>query len=443
MPRSRIIVFCLLFCPWIAVQAAQDLIAVYALALENDPTLKAAYANRQAVGESKDQSIAQMLPAVTGSLSTSKNWLSNEKGFGASSIVSGSGAQQFYNNQFSLNLVQPVFHFDHWVQLSQSDNQIAQAEAQYQAEVQNLMFRTAKAYFDVLSALDNVTFRKAEKKSIGRQLEQAQQRFKVGLIAITDVYEAQAGFDQSTSDVIAAENEVDNAKEKLREIIGAGNAANLAFLGDKLPLIEPQPTDIEEWSKNAILNNLNVIAAINDTEVIKKTIELQRSGHYPTLDIVGSYGLTDNNSTFGLRGNRQSIGLQLNVPLFEGGAVNSRTRQAQYQFTQAQDQLIATKRSVNRQVKDAYRGVISSISRVKALHAAVVSGESSLEATEAGFDVGTRTMVDVLAATRNLFDAKTKYSRTRYDYILNGLALKQAASSLSKKDLEVINNFLQ
>ena len=421
---------------------AQDLLKTYALALEKDPTLKAALANRYAVDETRAQGIARLLPTVTLNAGSSRNWLNNEKSFGASNIVTGQGAQTFWNNTFSLNLNQPVFHWDQWVQLSQSENQIAQAEALYQAEFQNLMVRTSEAYFEVLSAQDNVEFREAEKRSIGRQLEQAQQRFEVGLIAITDVYEAQAGYDQALADVIAAKNEVDNAKERLREIIGEDNEANLAILGDELPLIKPDPANIDEWSKNAASNNLNIISAFNQTEVARKTISLQRSGHYPTLDIVGLYGQTDNTSTFGLRGQAQSIGLQLNVPVFEGGAVNSRTRQAQYQFDQAKDELTASKRSVNRQVKDSYRGVITSISRVKALKAAVVSGESSLEATEAGFDVGTRTMVDVLATTRNLYDAKTKYSQTRYDYILNRFRLKESASIMAIEDLDAVNRLL-
>jgi outer membrane protein len=443
MQLKRIFLFSFLFFNANITLAAQDLLDTYVLALENDPTIKAAFANALAVGESKDQSIARMLPTVSASLSSSKNWLNNKKTFGDSSIVSGAGKQSYYNSRFSLNLTQPVFNYENWIQLSQSENQIAQAGAQYQAELQNLMQRTSEAYFNVLSAQDELEFRKAEEKSIGRQLEQAQQRFNVGLIAITDVYEAQAGYDQSRADVIAAENGVDNAKEQLREIIGEDNSVDLASLGGKLPLPEPNPADIEAWSRNATINNFNIIAAFNGVEVANKSISLQRSGHYPTLDIVGSYTITDNSATFGLRGEAQTIGLQLNVPLFEGGAVNSRTRQAQHEYTQAHDELIATKRAVNRQVKDAYRGVITSIGRVKALKAAVVSGQSSLEATEAGFDVGTRTMVDVLATTRNLFDAQSKYSRSRYDYIINNFLLKQAASSLSRDDLAAINGFLK
>lgn len=440
--KMRSCVFLTVFFCFLPIAHAQDLLEIYRLAVENDPVLKQAYENRLAVGESKDQSIALLLPKISISAGSSRNWLNNTKRFSASNIVSGSGKQTYWDNQFSLNLTQPVFNWSSWIQLSQSDNLIARAEAQYQAEQQNLMVKTADAYFNVLTAEDNLEFRLAEKASIARQLEQAQQRFEVGLIAITDVYEAQAGFDQARADVIAAENQVDNAKEALREIIGSF-AGELAKLSENLPLLKPQPNDIDNWSKNAATQNLNIVASFNQAEAARKTISLQRSGHYPTLDIVGSYGERDNTASFGFRGDNQSIGLQLNVPLYEGGAINSRTRQAQHEYDQAHDALIATQRAVQRQVKDAYRGVISSISRVEALKAAVVSGESSLEATEAGFEVGTRTMVDVLATTRNLFDAKTKYSRSRYDYLINHIKLKQAASILTQNDLIAINGFLK
>ena len=420
---------------------AQDLLKTYELALQNDPVLKEFEANRLAVGESRDQSIAQMLPDISLSAGSSKNWLNNTKAAGASNIVTGLGQQDFWNSQFSLNLTQPVFHWDHWVQLEQSDNLIAQAEAQYQAEQQNLMVRTTQAYFDVLAAEDTVEFAKAEMNAIARSLEQAQQRFEVGLIAITDVYEAQAGFDQARADVIVANNDVDNAKEQLRVIIG-DNPADLDVLGDKLPLNKPVPEDIDSWSKNAEIQNLTIVAALNQAEVARKSVSLQRSGHYPTLDLVAAYGVTDNSSTFGLRGDAQNVGLQVNIPIFLGGAVNSRTREAEYRFNEAKENLIQTRREVKQQVTNAYRGVITSISEVQALEAAVVSGKSSLEATEAGFDVGTRTMVDVLATTRNLFDAKTKYSQSRYNYITRYITLKQSVSTLNRDDIERVNLLL-
>jgi outer membrane protein len=409
---------------------------VYDLAQQNDPTLKQALANQKAIGVNKYQSIASMLPTITGRVESNFNRLKNKK-----ASFQGEGIQEFYEHRYTIDLNQPVFHWDLWVQLSQADNQIAQAEADYLAEQQNLITRATEAYFNILAAQDNLAFTVAEKNAIARQLEQAEQRFEVGLIAITDVHEAQAGYDQVRSDEITAINEVDNAKEALREIISETDAS-LATLGAKMPLVKPNPADIESWSTNAETQNLTIISAFNEAEVARKNIELQRSGHYPQLDIVASHSESDNNSTFGLRGDQQQVGLQLNVPIFEGGGVYFRTRKATQEHIQAKEKLIATKREVDRQVRDAYRGVISSISRVEALKAAVISGESALEATEAGFDVGTRTMVDVLTATRNLTQARSNHSQARYDYLINGIKLKQSASNLNLEDLQAINSFL-
>lgn len=436
MKAASKVLFSALYAVSIAV-SAQDLLQTYELALENDPRLKQAQANRAAVGENNPQSIARLLPVLSISAGSSFNRLDNKK-----LTFQGQGVQEYWNNSAALNLSQPVFHWEYWVQLSQADNQIAQAEAQYQAEQQNLMLRVTEAYFNVLAAQDSLRYTRAEKDATAKQLEQAEQRFEVGLIAITDVNEARAGFDRVSADEIAAENEVDNSKERLREIIG-DNAADLISLGAQLPLKVPEPQDIDAWSKIADTQNLTVLSALNQTEVARKSIELQRSGHYPTVDLIGNVTKTDNNSNFGLRGDQESIGLQLNVPLFQGGAVNSKIRQAEYQYEQAKEKLLETRRAVNRQVKDAYRGMLSSISRVKALKTAVISAESALEATTAGFEVGTRTMVDVLRVQSNLYSAKRDYARSRYDFLVNGIKLKQSASNLLPEDLEAINTLLK
>jgi outer membrane protein len=415
---------------------AQNLSAIYQLALEHNPLLKQAEANQLAIGESKNQSIAQFLPTVALTAASSRNRLTNKK-----VTFQGVGVQDYWNHNFNINLTQPLFHWEHWVQLSQSDNKIAQAEAAYQAELQNLMLKTTEAYFNILSAEDNLQFASAEKEAIARQLEQAKQRFEVGLIAITDVHEAQAGFDQALANEIEASNNLDNQKEALREIIGETEAI-LDPITEKLPLIKPEPADISAWSENAEISNLGIISAFNQAEIARKSIDLQRSNHLPTLDIVASYGETDNNSTFGLRGTTESVGLQLNVPLFQGGAVNSRTRQASYEFTAAKESLNAKKREIRRQVKNAFRGITSNMSRVEALESSVKSAQSALEATEAGFEIGTRTMVDVLNEQRNLYRAKRDYSRTRYDYLINSLKLKHAASSLTADDMAQVNKLL-
>ncbi|HEY8095219.1 MAG TPA: TolC family outer membrane protein [Methylobacter sp.] len=417
---------------------AQNLSQTYELALQNAPILKQAQAKQSAIGESKDQSIARFLPNISATGASSKNHLHNKK---TGSFRGPDANQEFWDNTFNVNLTQPLFHWDHWIQLSQSDNQIAQAEASYLAELQSLMVNTTETYFNVLYAQDNLQFATAEKQAIARQLDQAKQRFEVGIIAITDVNEAQAGFDQANANEIDAANNLDNQKEALREIIGE-NDAPLNALGEQLPLLKPEPADISAWSDTAELNNFSIISAFNQAEISRKAIDVQRNGHLPRLDLVASYGASDNNSSFGFRGDTQSVGVQLEVPLFEGGAVNSRTRQAAYEYQAAKEDLTAKKRAVKRQVKDAYRGVMSAISRVAALKATVTSAASALEATDAGFGAGTRNMVDVLNEQRNLYRAKRDFSRSRYDYLINSLKLKQAASSLSQDDIEQINRLL-
>ncbi len=416
---------------------AQDLMETYQLAIDNDPEFRSAYLNQFSTAENKSQSIARMLPNVSLIASSSRDRLDNKK-----VTFQRSGVQNYWSHALTLNFSQPVFHLEHWVQLSQSENQIAQAEAQYQAQHQALMVKTADAYFNILAAQDNLEFTIAEKTAIEKQLEQAKQRFEVGLIAITDVYEAQAAYDQARANEIVAANLLDDEKEILRELIGENNKAELNPLHDKIRLNLPEPTDISSWDKVSETNNFNIIAQLNQTEVARKAVLLQQTGHLPTVDVVGNYSFQDSNSTFGLRGDTRSIGLQLNFPIFEGGAVYSRSKQAQYEYRREKENLTKVKRSVIRQVRNAFRGVITSLSQVKALKATVKSSESALEATEAGFEVGTRTMVDVLAEQRNLFRSKRDYARSRYDYLINGIKLKEAAGSLTEADLEQVNQFL-
>jgi outer membrane protein len=415
---------------------AQDLLEVYELALQNDPVLKQANASQLAVGESKDQSIANFLPNVSVTGNSTVNRLNNKR-----FTYQGAGLQNYSDNYFNVNLTQPLFHWEHWIQLSQSDNQIAQAEADYQAELQKLMVKVADAYFNVLSAEDNLEFSRAEKQAIARQLDQAKQQFAIGVIGITESQQAQAAFDTATANEIEAANNVDNQKEALAEIIGEQDLA-LDALGEKIPLARPEPDDMSAWSSSAEVGNFSIISAFNQMEFARKSIDLQRSGHLPKLDLTASAGQYDTSNNFGLRGSTEVVGLRLDVPLFEGGAVNSRTREAGYKYEQAKEQLTAAKRAVNRQVKDAYRGITTSISRVEALKTAVSSAEVSLQSTEAGFEVGVRTLVEVLDEQRNLYRAKRDYSRTRYDYLLNTLRLKQASSSLAQTDLEQINRLL-
>jgi outer membrane protein len=417
---------------------ADDLVAIYDRALQSDPTIKQTEAKQSAAGESRNQGLARFFPTIAASGSSAREWRHN--------LISNLNSlfpanQEYWNNSFSVNLTQPLFHWDHWIQLSQSDNQIAQAEAAYQAELQKLIVRTTEAYFNVLSAQDNLTFTISEKEAIAKQLEQAKERFNVGVVPITDLYEAQAAFDQTNANELEAANNLDNQKEALREIIGE-NDVQLSLLGEALPLKKPEPDNLSKWDETAETNNLSIIAAFNQMEFARKAIDIQRSGHLPKLDLVGAYGVTDNGSAFGPRGDTQNIGVQINVPLFEGGAVNSRTRQASFEYQAAKENLNIAKRSVKRQVNTTYRSILTSISRIEALKATVDSSASALEASEAGAEVGVRTMVDVLGEQRNLYRAKRDLSRARYDYLINTIKLKQTTSDLTQKDIEQINRLL-
>jgi len=418
--------------------SAQDLLETYQLAIDHDPQLKSRYLTQFSVAEIKSQNIAQMLPTVGIEAKSSKNYSNSRK-----LSFLGLGSQDYWDQTFTLSFLQPIFHWDHWVMLDQADNLIAESEAEYQSALQGLMVRVTEAYFDVLSAEDNLAFTKAELKAIERQLEQAKQRFDVGLIAMTAVYEAQAEYDRAVASQIDADNLLYDSQEALREIIG-DSEINLNRLTQTIHLTHPVPNDIVKWNEMAKTNNLRIIAALNKAEASRKNISVQQAGHFPTLDIVANYFVEDNNnSSFGLRGDTQSVGLQLNIPLFQGGAVNSLERQAEYDFQVARQNLLAVQRQVQRQLRNAYRDVMSSLSRVQALKATVASAKSALDASEAGFEVGTRTMIDVLSEQRNLYRAKRDYARSRYDYLIHGIKLKWAASSLTEQDLKLINQYVK
>ncbi|MGZ5577058.1 MAG: TolC family protein, partial [Methylobacter sp.] len=284
---------------------AQDLMEVYELALQNDPVLKQANASQLAIGESKDQSVANFLPNVSATGNSTLNRLDNKR----FTYQGRPGIQNYSDNNLSVNLTQPLFHWEHWIQLNQSDNQIAQAEADYQAELQKLMVKVADAYFNVLSAEDNLEFSRSEKQAIAHQLDQAKQQFAIGVIGITESQQAQAAFDTATANEIEAANNVDNQKEALAEIIGEQDLA-LNTLGEKLPLARPEPDDISAWSSSAEVGNFSIISAFNQMEFARKSIDLQRSGHLPKLDLTASAGQYDTTSNFGLRGSTEVIGLR-------------------------------------------------------------------------------------------------------------------------------------
>lgn len=419
-----------------ASTGAADLAAVYQLAGANDPALRAARATRDANLEAKPLARAQLLPSVALTGDASYNYQDVQ------SSQQGSFDQDFASGDAAVQLTQPLYRKDRNIQFDQAEDQVAKAAVDYTTAEQDLIIRVSQAYFGVLSAQDSLTFTEANVKAIARQLDQAKQRFEVGLIAITDVNEAQARYDQARADAIIAQNEVDNAVESLLEITNEATGP-LAGLRPALSLDRPDPASLDEWTEMALQNNPGIVSAKYDMDIARKQIALRDAGDSPTLDLVGSYGLSRTGSTNGSDANSATIGLQLNVPLYTGGGVSAGTRQARFQYEAAQEVLEQRRRAVQTQVRNAYRGVLASISRVKALEAAEVSAKSALEATEAGFEVGTRTLVDVLDSQSNLFRAQRDLALSRYDYILNTLSLRQAAGTLGPTDVATANSWLE
>ncbi len=425
---------------------AEDLMQVYRAASENDPAIREALANRNAAREAKPQAIAGLLPSLNASASESERTSDGTQvgllpGGGVGLIDFSSESE---TTSYSVSLSQPVFRWDRWVALRQANDRVAQAEINYEAARQALIVRVAETYFNTLAAQDNLAFAEANKEAISRQLDQARRRFEVGLIAITDVQEAQAAYDTAIADEIAARREVATTREQLREITGE-YYRDLAGPSAGMQLTPPQPEDQDAWVERAIRDNLTLNAQRLATDIARKEVGRQRSGHYPTLDLSASKGKTEATGATPFDTSdteSDSISLQLSVPLFAGGAVRSRVRQAAADHEASKQVLERTARATERSTRDAYLGVQSDISRINALRQALQSNETALKATEAGFEVGTRTTVDVLNARSNAFRARNQLARSRYDYLLNTLRLKQAAGALSEDDVRNVNAML-
>jgi outer membrane protein len=419
--------------------SAEGLLAVYELAKTADPVWLGARAGNRAAQEATKQSYANFLPAANLSANTTSNFQDS-----ASNNTRVLDNREKYNsNAWELSINQPVFRMENYAIHRQAKASVRQADIVLATDAQDLIARVTRAYFDVLSAETELSSVKANKKAIARQLDQAQKRFEVGLIAITDVHEAQAGYDLATADEIAAANKLVLAKVALSEITGKTHD-KLYDIQDEIDLLSPDPASMDEWVKRAIENNLSLSAAKAAVEVAQENVKIQRAGHYPTLDLVATGGNnTSHGGDFGSDTDSETIGLQFSLPIYTGGSVTSRTRQALAELDQSKQNLIETKRSTEKLARDSYLNIVTEISRVRALQQAVVSSQSAVDATEAGFEVGTRTIVDVLNVQRALYQSITDYQKARYIYILNGLALKLAVGSLSGEDLAGVDQLLK
>ena len=422
--------------PIVAGAQALDLASAYRLAAENDPTFLAAGAERDAALESVAIAQAGLRPNVS---------LGGSAALESDDINEPQESSDTYSTfSLSLDVSQPLYRQERTIRLGQARTKEEKAAADFAASTQRLVDRVVERYFGVLEAGDAYRFAQTNREAIGQQLRQAQQRFEVGLIAITDVEEAKSRFDLASAREIEAKNALDNAREAMRETIGE-YPEELAGLGDEIPLVVPDPADIEEWTRTAVERNLPVRSASLAVAIAKEGIRLAGTGSEPTIDLFGRATATDKNrEPFGeSEATSASIGIRFQLPLYTGGRVSAEVREARARHREAMHARERARREAVRQTRQAYLGVESAIARVEALGQAVVSSQSALDAVDAGFQVGTRTSVDVLDAQRDLFQARNDLAAARYDYIRNALRLRLAAGTLVPADLDAINGWLQ
>lgn len=419
-----------------AADQTENLSDVFTAAEAADPVLAGQQSLLSATRELRPQAEAAVQrPTVTGRGGVNYNYQHIEAQF-------GSGDPRFDGRNWELSISQPVYRHERRARLSQADQLIQAQEVRRDAARQNLVTRVVESYFNVLGAIDTLSFAKAEESSLQRQLEQTKQRFEVGLIAITDVQEAQAGYDTAVAQVIAAENELSQAREALREITGKYHP-DIQPLRSEFDLARPTPDDIDAWTETALQQNLAVSAALADAEAASLGIAVAESARYPQVNAVGSTAFNKGGGQFGsTRVFSSQVGLEVSVPFYTGGDVSSRTREAGYRHNAAMNQLEEARRTAHRSVRDAYNSVVSGVSRIQALRQALLSSQTALEATQAGFDVGTRTTVDVVTAERDVSRAKRDYARARYDYIVDSIRLREAAGTLDPAVLQDLDQWL-
>ena len=423
-----------------AAQSA-DLLEAFHAAQSNDPVFAAARAAQQAGQERLTQGRSTLMPVVT--LNANSTFNDQTVQYLGSSPLPG-GNYRYNSNSYGATVVQPLFRQQNWLAYTESEIQVAQAEAQFKIAEQDLILRVAQAYFDVLIAQDNVQLVAAQKKSIAEQLEQARRNFEVGSATITDTLEAQARYDLTSAQEIAAQNNLEIKSRALQQLINT-MPQNLESLGPEFKLEAPQPSDMEKWVDDAQMNNLQLAVARAGAELAEKEVARNRGGHYPTLDLVANYTKSNTGGgSFGASENtNKSVGVQLNIPLFQGGIVNSRWREAEANRERARQELENASRTIATQTRQAYLGVVSGIAQVQALQQALASSESVLQASKLGQEVGVRTNLDVLNAQQQLFSTRRDLYQAQYNFLINQLRLKAAAGSLGEEDLDKVNQALQ
>ena len=416
---------------------AADLLDIYQAALKNDTVYQAAVSTRLSTREALPQSVAALLPTIYGQANLSSNYQNITQAPPGNPL----GVSNFPSRGYNISIKQPLLDIGDWIAVKQASNTSKQADATLGAAAQSLIYRVANTYFQVLLAQDNLRLAQAEKAANAKQLDQAQKRVQVGLDTVTTLYEAKAAYDKSLAAEITAENALRNSEEAIRQLTGQ-TYADLSPFKKVLPLLSPQPANTEQWITTATTYNLNLMASRYGMAAARDNIKVKASGHLPTVSLVGSYGRDDGLNLGTTDRNNAVVGLQLNVPLFSGGAVSSNTRKAEYDFQTASVNLDNTYRQVMVTTRQKYNDVLADISKIKAERQAIKSAQLSLDSTQESFKAGTRTIVDVLLAQQNLYDAKRNAANDQITYLLDSLLLKQVAGTLKPEDLQQINQWL-
>jgi outer membrane protein len=409
---------------------AENLSDIYQIAVKNDPVILAAKANYNADKETLKQGRAVLLPQ----LASSANKLE----------PADPTSTNPDKTTYSASLSQSLFNVPAWFQFKSAKNMDQVAEATFAANQQDLIIRVSETYFNVLRAYENKQTREAELSAISRQLEQTQERFEVGLLPITDVYEIQAIFDETTANNLEANGALDIAFEKLQSLTGQSHN-ELSGLKDSFIAVSPEPIDVDSWVQFSLANNFTLKASQLAQQAANATATAAKAQHLPKVTISTDYSKRDLRPTLtsdGIITEQTSVNLNLTMPIFSGGLTSSQARQSSFKAKAAEHNYMAAKRNTIQVARSTHQQVITNIARVKARKQAIKSAESALQATQAGYEVGTRNIIDVLLAQRTVFQAKRNVASARYDYILSMMRLKQVAGQLSPEDILEINNWL-
>ena len=446
LTQSLMVASALLLSVWQASATAATLNDVLEAAWQADSQWSAARRTWEANQQGRVQGRAALLPSVSAQYSILENDRKN-----SGDTVDGSVDQEFRTTTTTLQLLQPLFRPAAWFSYRQADAFTSVAEAQFHEARQDFLLRVSEQYFNVLRAWENLDAARAEARAIERQLDQTRERFEVGLVPITDVHEAEAAADLSQVAVIVADSEFGIARDRL-EALTERRWEQLALLQSDLPLAGPDPQDPQSWVDRARAQNPVILAALRSSDAAQYESRSRLSDQLPTIDFVAQHQRAETDGEFIVGGTNlvdgesnqrtNSYGIEINLPLFQGGALNSRRKQAALEASASKDQYRQAWRDVGQQTLALHRTVNADLLRIRARGQAIRSAESALRATESGYEVGTRNIVDVLNAQRNLFNARRDYANARYDYIVNTLTLKSLAGQLEEQDLANINDWL-